>query len=124
MKIEVNTLEYVSGEFLNFVQIVSDGENLNNWKLIIWKLKGEAECINDMKLICIAVKSDIEIMKAWFLHEVSHATFEMKGGLFEDSIWHRKSWRAEFDRLLNCYMSNINQKTLLWLKEIEVRDEK
>ena len=124
MKIEVNTLEYVSGEFLSFVQIVSEKENLNDWKLIIWNLEGEAECINDMKLIYIAPKPDIEVMKAWFLHEVSHATFEMKGGSKEDSISHRKLWRKEFDRLLNLYISDISRETLLWLKGIEVRDEK
>ena len=124
MKIETNTLEYVSGEFLNFVQIVSEKENLNDWKLIVWNLEEEAECINDMKLVYIAANPDIEVMKAWFLHEVSHGTFEMNGGSKEDSMWHRKLWRKEFDRLLNCYLPNINEETLLWLERIEVRDEK
>ena len=123
MKIEINSTEQVSGEFLSFVQIISEKENLNVWKLIVWNLEGEAECINDVKLMYIAVKSDIEMMKAWFLHEVAHATFEMKGGSKEDSIWHRKLWRVELDRLLNCYIPNISQETLLWLKGIEVRDE-
>ena len=122
MKIEINTPEYVSGEFFIFVQIVSEKENLNDWKLIIWNLKGEAECINDMKLIYIAAKSDIEMMKAWFLHEVSHATFEMKGGLEEDSMWHRKLWGLEFDRILNFYIPDIRRETILWLRGIEVRD--
>ena len=124
MKIEVNTLEYVSGEFLNFVQIVSEKESLNDWKLIIWNLEGEAECINDMKLIYIAAKLDVEMMKAWFLHEVAHATFEMNEGSKEDSMWHRKLWGAEFDRLLNLYIPDIRQETISWLKGIEVRDEK
>ena len=122
MKIEINTPEYVSGEFLSFVQKVSEKENLNDWKLIIWNLKGEAECINDMKLIYIAAKSDIEMMKAWFLHEVSHATFEMNGGSKEDSIWHRKLWEKEFDRILNFYIPDISRETILWLRGIEVRD--
>ena len=124
MKIEINPTEQVSGEFLNFVQIVSEKENLNDWKLIVWNLKGEVECINDMKLMYIAVKSDIEVMKAWFLHEVSHGTFEINEGSKEDSMWHRKLWRKELDNLLNCYIPNISRETLLWLEEIEVRNEK
>ena len=123
MKIEINSTERIPEGFLDFVQIVSEKENLNDWKLIVWNLEGEAECINDMKLIYIAAKPDIEMMKAWFLHEVSHGTFEMKGGSEEDSIWHRKLWRIEFDRLLSCYIPNVSQETLLWLEGIEVRDE-
>lgn len=119
MKVTITSSEEIPEGFLDFVQMVSERENLHDWKLIIWDLKGEAECIDDMKLIYLAVKADIEMMKAWFLHEVAHATFEMAGGTREDSYWHRKLWKAELFRLLNCYIPNITQKTSLWLGELE-----
>ena len=119
MKVETQSSEQVSKEFLDFVQRVSKREQLDDWKLIIWALKGEAECIIDMKLIYMPSDDDIEKMKAWFLHEVSHATFDTGGGSFEDSIWHKKSWRTEFDRLLKYYIPNITPKTFLWLKVLE-----
>ena len=113
----------VEKEFLDFVQMVSDRENLSDWKLTLWDIKGNGECHPDMKLIYITAEFDVETTKAWFLHEVAHATFDMAGGSLDDSIWHRKTWRKEFDRLLKCYIPNISQRMLLWLDGIEARDE-
>lgn len=118
LKIEVDPSLQVSEEFLDFVKVVSEKENLHDWELNIWTIKGEAECITDMRLICMATKSNIEMMKAWFLHEVAHATFDMNGGSMEDSIRHKKLWRVELNRLLN-YLPNISQETILWLKKLE-----
>ena len=120
MKVEISSPNYVSKEFLDFVQMVSDKENLNDWKLIIWNLKGEAECVTDMKLIYLTVEFDIETTKAWFLHEVAHAVFK---GSEQDSIWHRKEYKAELNRLLKCYMPDISQKVWLWLEGIGTTDE-
>ena len=119
MKIEIKSTGQVSKKFLAFVQMVSEKENICDWTLIVWNLEGEAECIPDMKLIYMAVKPDDELMKAWFLHEVAHATFFISGGLTQDSIGHRKLWKAEFERILSYYMPDIGQKTVLWLKKIE-----
>jgi len=119
MKVEVDSPTEVSKDFLDFVQFVSDGEKLHDWELIIWSLKGEAECITDMRLLYIPFVDDIEKMEVWFLHEVAHATFEIGGGSRDDSIWHRELWKVEFDRLLGSYMPNINQKTILWLRKLE-----
>ena len=127
MKIEINTLEQVPNDFLKFVQMVSAEEGLNDWRLVVWALRGEGECIEDMKMICMpvrpgyAVKRVVEEMEGWFLHEVAHATFEMGGGRTEDSLWHGKSWREELDRFLNCYIPNISQRTSLWLDGLECK---
>ena len=123
MKVEIESPNHVSKEFLDFVQLVSDKENLNDWELIIWNLKGEAECITDMKLIYLTAEFDIERTKVWFLHEVAHATFDMNGGSWDDSMWHRKGYKEELNRLLKCYIPDISQKAWLWVDGIGTTDE-
>ena len=118
MKVEIKSPNQVSKEFLDFVQLVSDKENLNDWKLIIWNIKGEAECVTDMKLIYLTAEFDVERTKTWFLHEVAHATFDMSGGSCSDSMWHRKGYKEELNRLLKYYMPDISQKAWLWVDGI------
>ena len=99
MEIELQ-VSNIPKDFIDFAQKVSNKEGLNDWKLIIWNIKNEAECIPDMKLIYLP-KDDIEKMKTLFLHEVAHAIFK---GSEEDSYWHRDEWKKVFDELLNRYL--------------------
>ena len=93
----------VDNEFLNFVELVSESEGFGEWKLIIWHIEDENECHNDLKWIYLWNYSELEVLKAVFLHEIAHGI---------TNSGHDEGWKMCLDYLLNEYMPDISKRNL------------
>ena len=96
----INKYNKISDKLKEFIQKVSKDYGLEEWKLDFWIIKGENECISDIKLIYLFDYGNDETIKKWFLHEVSHALLSNN----EDNRNHRLEWRNKFKELNNKYM--------------------
>jgi len=102
LKIRNIEQEYISEDLIKLIEIVSRENNLEDWELELWEIKGENECINDLKLIYLDKTSND--IKKWFIHEITHALLPNN----EDNRLHREEWQNLYRTLLKKY--NIKYK--------------
>lgn len=83
-----------------FMLEVLNSENMATWKVIIWDIKGEGECVDDMEIIYIDYRHlDFVDTIVLFMHEVAHAKSRSKH--------HDDDWMREFERIVESYLPGV-----------------
>lgn len=89
----------ISVELHLLINRISQDFNLKEWKIIFWNIKGENECIIDLKIIYLDKYNEQNDIMKWLLHEVTHI-------LVPDDKEHGKIFNENYNNLLLKYLGN------------------